>query len=674
MVGQIGPTETGNRVQPVVLETPTKEIKKSGKFKHWIANGVALCKRILLQKPTDRLGLPRKREGIDIGKIIPMKERVISNTAGKLSSVQQQVNVEKQVSIEEQVLIDVLQKKPTTIDECDHLIRMLESDRESVNENYNHCLTSMLKQIDRRINILKKRLVNTCSKYNDLQLKRLETEAALDLIPEKEKDDPMMAELITELTSRIEKLNNAAMSTSKMKSMNRDELTDLKNYPKTLIKIMDKAGLKVTTKDIKHSVVARLNREPWHEINKVGSVIVNDKEYCFQQQCTPACQITWQPKAARKDDSDSKENAHNIFPEDYQGTGVTAHAIKNTTHATNLFTSRLTNQDTGKDDLAIVRHGVNSPYGLKPSQERTEGSLNRAKEVVVAALSLKPELLEKACQGEVVSLMVTSSCLLTPDPFRKFINPMADERSMLKDQLTAYRTLCNEKPVILTIKAADGVMMEVQVDLELIPFNIGVNSYAVDASLDSIGGWDYSDSINNEAIMRLIGSTSPDEIDGGVIGQWLRKNEEHPDAEVVKTLVRQVQAIYRSQAHKRMKGGAYKLASRLISLTWLVGGVPCTNCKSGKDRTSMSVVAAEALIAYIRLYHTVPEWNEIGEDQSHLVRELCFQGAHHDIQRMNTGAAGFKIEEDVLEQYNMSQFEMDQIRGLADFVPTAFKP
>lgn len=556
-----------------------------------------------------------------------------------------------------------MEKRPDSIESCRHLIRTLESKRGSLLKDVPSASQILLQQIDRRIDVLKKHLVSSYSSYHQCQLKRLEIEAGLELI--QERDEPDIARLKFELESRLQKLDKTVSRASKMDHLTKDAVRGLANYPKYLVKLMVGKGFKITVKDIRKSVVVRLNREEWHDVNKVGSVMANGKEYRFEQQCTPGCRITGRAKATG---AGLKHCVSGIFPEDYKGLGVTSHATQNTVHATNLFTSRLVNQATGQEDLAIVRHGVNSPYGVKQGKARADGAFNRAKEVIVAAITLKPELLEKALQGEVVSLMVTSNSLLTPDAFRQLINPSGDEKPMLEDQLAAYDRLCSNQPVTLEIKTPEGQLRVIRIKLDLIPFNFGVNKFAVNAPLDAFGGWERSDSINSKGLGRLIGSTTSGSEDDGLVGQWLRENEKHHDAEVVRTLMNQIREIYSSQSHRALKGGAYKLTSRLIVLTWLIGGVPCTNCKSGKDRTSMSVATAEALVAHIHLYGKVPEWKKVCENQSHLVKEFCLQGGHHEIQRMNTGVPGFKIQKEVLREYGMNESEIAQVRGLSDTV------
>lgn len=659
MGGGVDPTGSDNRVQPVVSEAPVQKAAKPGKFKRWRTKGVELIKSVWSKtKKKPYSDLPRAPKGIELQRISSVEGRVISQLSDKRPGVQ------RQVSVEYPEIRTLLEKRPDSIEDCKVLIRTLEVKWDGLLKEETGISKDVLQQINNRIGVLRGCLISSTSSYHECQLKKLETEAALDLVPES--GGRGMMELRAELTSRIQRLHDVSRRVSQTDRLTKGGVSSLAQYPEKLVKTMDEAGLKVTAKDIKKSVVARLNREQWHEVSKPGCVMANGREYRFQQQCTPGCRITGSKRAAGESGPGQKEEASGIFPEDYRGLGVTSHATQNTVHATNLFTSRLVDQATGQEDLAIVRHGVNSPYGVKPGNARSEGALNRAKEVVVSALTLKPELLEKAVRGEAVTLVMTSNSLLTPDPFRQLIEPSGDERPMLEDQLNAYKALCREQPVTLKIRTPGGRLRDIRVNLELIPFNFGVNKFAVDAPLDIFGGWDYSDSVNSEGLQRLIGSTIPGSGDGGLVGRWLQRHEGHPDAGVVRTLMKQVREIYSSQAHRSLEGGAYKLTSRLVVLTWLMGGVPCTNCKSGKDRTSMSVATAEALIAHIRLYGKVPAWREVSDDQSHLVKEFCLQGGHHEIQRMNTGVPGFKIQKEVLRGYGMNESEIAQVRGLSD--------
>ena len=628
------------------------------KFKRWKTNIIKLYQSIsLIIKKPPHSEIPKNPDGVVLKKITPLSPMVTAKDYDSHSKIS------RKESAGHLMIRKTLEQRPSTIDACKNQIRTLKSMRDNLSKDNSSDNIAMLKRLNTRINVLTASLANPFSSYNNCKLKLLQTESALDIISKK--DHPNMGQLKFELELRKKTFSIAANTASKTNQLTKREITDLGNHPQTLAKIMSKAGLKVTARDIIKSMDNRLNLEQWHNINNAGSVTANGKEYNFQQQCTPACRITLHPKLKREGDTNSNEKVTDIFQEDYQGRGVTSNATKNTTHATNMFTSRLINQDNNKEDLAIVRHGTLSPYGIKEPKERGAGALNRAKEVVIAALSLKPELLERAYQGEAVNLLMTSNSLLTPDSFRKIIKPIADEKKMLKDQMTAYKALNNEKPLTLNIKTADGKIREIRINLDLIPFNFGVNTYAVNSRLDQLGGWAYSDSVNSKSIQRLMGSTKPG-TRGGIAGRWLRENEGHPNAAAVSVLIKQVQEIYNSQAHRSLKGGAYKMTSRLIALTWMIGGVPSTNCKSGKDRTAASEGAAHALIAYYNLFNKLPEWDNVNEDQSHLVKEFFLQTGHHQIQSLNIGAPGFKIQTDVLKEYGMNESEISQVQGLSN--------
>ena len=628
----------------------------TGRFKQWKAKSINFCRKILLKIGNTFSSRPVRNESFHAKKIMPSNNEVVSDTLDTHKKNPQENKVQRHA------IRKALEKRPTTIEESRNTLRTLESMQEVLKESPSS-KPVLLEQVNDRIKVLTKSLITSNSSYNACQLKLLYTRSALDLILKKTGSHTIKLE--AELESRIQELENNAEQASKIDQITNNEMAAVAKEKETLVKTLNKTGLKVTAKNLKNSIVEHLNAKQWHQINNTGSVIGNGNIYHFQEQCTPACEITQQPNLIEKGDSDPKKNIPNIFPEDYQGKGVTSHATKNTIHATNLFTSKIINNESNKEDFAAVRHGTLSPYGLKQSKERKDGAINRAKEVVLSALSLKPELLERACQGEAVNLMMTSCSLLTPDPFRGVVRPESDEKPMVKDQIDAFKALSYEKPLTLMMKTADGNPREIRINIDIIPFNFGVNSFAVNSKFDKIGGWEYSDSINNKGIQTLMGSTTPDVRIGGIAGKWLNANESHPNAPLVRVLVKQIQEIYSSQAHRTLKGGAYKLVSRLNYLTWLMGGIPCTNCKSGKDRTSESILETHALVAHHKLYKKVPKWKETSKDQSYLVKEFSLKGPHHEIQKLNVGAPGFKVQTHILKEQGMNKEEMAQIIGFS---------
>lgn len=445
--------------------------------------------------------------------------------------------------------------------------------------------------------------------------------------------------------------------------LDKKAIKQLKNHQQTILKIVTDNGFQISKKAFKQALVKRLGKTQWSTITSQFTLGSGPGKLNARQNCIPAGKIGYELLSPAY-------QGHDLFAHSYKNKSVVAHSIRRKNHATNMFVSEF-NLDLagGTEKLTIVRHGINSAYGLKKNSIRADASVSRAKEVIIAALAAQPDKFARAVNGERVSLTVTSSSLLTPDRFRKVIKPLGDEKAMLEDQQNAFAILNNQSPLTLTVKDKNGEHKPIAIDLNLVPFNFGVNKFAVDNNgLESLGGWKTSDALNRKGIEQLVGDPGSENNVGGIVGQWLQEHSGDDNAIVVRALVRQIKEIFNAGGHHSLNGGAYKLPSRIIVLSALIGAVPCTNCKSGKDRTSMAVAAAEALFTYWQMNHALPDWRTMETAESELVKELCLRGGHHEIQRLNTGVGGFKIQPEILRAYGMSAGDIALIRGLSDSV------
>ena len=77
-------------------------------------------------------------------------------------------------------------------------------------------------------------------------------------------------------------------------------------------------------------------------------------------------------------------------------------------------------------------------------------------------------------------------------------------------------------------------------------------------------------------------------------------------------------------------------------LSYLIGKVPCFNCKSGKDRTGEMDVECKFLSALIARGEPIPEPGaQLTEEQKGLFRAIALQGGNFELQKLNVGVAGF---------------------------------
>ncbi|NDL65570.1 inositol phosphate phosphatase SopB [Acerihabitans arboris] len=322
-----------------------------------------------------------------------------------------------------------------------------------------------------------------------------------------------------------------------------------------------------------------------------------------------------------------------IFATGYDDKGVCSKSSDETTHAVNLWISRFSARDDDQRPLFTgIRHGVLSPYELEAgSAERRQGALNRAREVVAAALYLHPEKMAAALKGDKVDLPLTSSSLLTPVN----IAP-STEKSQLRDQMSAWNEL-GAGPAVIPIRDGKGNVVPVTVRLDIAAFNFGVNEPAL--------GWlklghAYSDKYNHLALAKLLGrDLSPGSPHGGWVGQYLASRP--ANAERVRALAAELKLIWAKKLHHADKGEPYKAAMRVALLSSEIGVTPCWNCKSGKDRTGM----LDAEIKRATAGHALGMGTDSGAldmGGRQLMQAVMLNSGNMQIQQYNTGVPGNK--------------------------------
>lgn len=394
--------------------------------------------------------------------------------------------------------------------------------------------------------------------------------------------------------------------------------------------ITEKQAKNRATSLYKQALVDFYNAQKWESIERT---FYHDGEL-YISRLTPAGQI--------------KHNGHNIFAKDYKDQGVSSGTSTCTDHAANLWISEFTTPAHGraliKEEEKVlfrgVRHGILSPYGMKPGELRDEGALNRAKEVAAAALFLRQDKFQAALNGEEVELKLTSTSLVTAFNFGH-----QTEGKQLADQLNAWKKLCDENPATLQIRDADGNLKNIKVRLQVAAFNFGVNEAALNLKL----GWSDSDRQNKIGLQQLLGDDlNPGGIEGGWVLAYLKQRPSPKNAEIVAQLSKEIREIWDRKLHHKDGGEPYKLAQRIALLSHYMGDdlgiVPCYNCKSGKDRTGMldSEIKREAVQLH-RHGVTSKRGRKLDVAQQEVFRKVLESSGNMEIQEKNTGAPGNKV-------------------------------
>ncbi|MGY0217451.1 inositol phosphate phosphatase SopB [Endozoicomonadaceae bacterium StTr2] len=468
-------------------------------------------------------------------------------------------------------------------------------------------------------------------------------------------------------------------------------LRELKNYQKCMVQElktsgMDKGTAKRLIEDARRVVVTEL---PWDVVHKTLPVSGDGKTVLVDVTQTPASKMRY---------INGPPGHHTPFAAGYTrkpyGGGAAIGGVSSMTrdeayHAVNMWSMDVKDRD-GKTLFQGVRSGTLCAYGIKNDSDRKEANRRRAREIMTAAVlqqfSRDPELARDAAAGKPVSIKLMSNALLSPDILRHMSRIHDDELSMLKEQVQAFEEVIAEKqPLIL--RDASGGIHPVQVNVDLATFNLGVNGLALGfggmmGKLD--GTWLQSNRYNRAGLTALIGNAVPDTNIGGWAGEWLKNNPDHPDADIVRQLVKQIRDIWASKAYQKEGSGAsqlfskisnllsrkahrrshsetseldkeireirdskaykkecsdaYKLVHRLLFLGWKIGAVPHWSCKSGKDRTGEAAASVAWLAAETELHGRVPDWElPMTRDQHTNAQGMLIEGGQMEITQDNIG-------------------------------------
>ena len=377
-----------------------------------------------------------------------------------------------------------------------------------------------------------------------------------------------------------------------------------------------------------------LNERPWQTISKTFSTSIGRRPVEITSTISPASQIGHSQDAPRGPIAGRYPQGVN---------GYMCHTA-DSTHALNLAVTKLTVADPGgaaKLAFCGVRHSVHSAWEIRNADERAAANASRAEEAVIAAFMAKysvqenpPELPPPGEDGVVaVDLDITSVALLTPDKTRHSLmmkETSKDERAMLRGQTEAWGAV-ERTGVSFRFNGR-----EIRVRPHIVTFNVGVNEGAVNMSgfaPNRAGGWDLSDSMNARAFETLTNE---------VMAFVNDKTKDGNARAAALTLFNQCRSVLVLKGERKDSHDAYKVAARLAVLSYLIGKVPCFNCKSGKDRTGEMDVECKFLSALIARGEPIPKPGaKLTAEQKGLFRAVALQGGNFELQKLNVGVAGF---------------------------------
>lgn len=500
-----------------------------------------------------------------------------------------------------------------------------------------------------------------------------------------------LSEVSTILKRQLKDIRNTLQLKGGGRNVSKAELKLTKKLPDALQKQLvasglDKAHVKKAYRDVQ---LEQLNNSGWqllendfeHEWEEGGS----KRKMTFYSRQEPASAMTY----------DIGESAEGVFITPYnEGEGVSSRDITNGKHATSLFRSSF--KVNGREAFNGVRHGILDPYGEPSKALRAKGAQKKAEEALIMALASKPELYKQALncgegKGEPPRLLIASTSLVTTG------FGSSKEEGMQKQQEKAFKVLlskANNGVLELSVPGPDGPRT-VKFSAKVSRFNLPVNFGGVGPLEKITSGRLTQRKMNTLAMSELFGKKGKS---GGEVGQALldiekeldgfylkqaqragkekdevidkKINELHEKVTQIKELTVQIKKIYKAGSHHSQDDeDAYKLPARIAYLTYLIGGVPLYNCKSGKDRTGMLDAEVKFLIARTERDGKVPEPGPLNKADQELFSSILLNSENHGVQKMNTSAKGYKTEHvKSIDKRISDPWVREQVRGLSGAV------
>lgn len=381
-------------------------------------------------------------------------------------------------------------------------------------------------------------------------------------------------------------------------------------------------------REFKKSHVEELNSQQWN-------VIQRDMQYLGQAGRSVTATSTITP--ARHIGTIAQSMAQDNLQ------GVSCGDRGQARHAVNLACTEVS--VGGTTLFQGIRHGVNSAYTIKDPAARRQANNARALEIFTAALQSSPALLRQAQAaqpGTVIDLPLLSTSLLTPDFFRRFGG--SAERNHLREQCNAWLESCPGGVCQIPVPTANGTKM-VTVRPNVVAFNFGVNAGAQNSTKGLFFSWSFSNRYNSQAMAQLFGSAP--NWQGGMVGQYLSQpHVSAQDRNLITALRSQIIELWESGDYKKTGEDPYRLPARLAMLGHAMGMMPLFNCKSGKDRTGQMDVACKTLALQIheRGGTLPPLAGPRTNMDRRILHQVAINGGNFEMQRMNTGLAGFKTK------------------------------
>jgi len=333
-----------------------------------------------------------------------------------------------------------------------------------------------------------------------------------------------------------------------------------------------------------------------------------------------------------------------------------------------------------RDATVAMIKNANNPKDLKPLAEAMQKAAgrNRALDIVLAALVKRPGEYNKALQGQVAKIELTSVGLMTPGA--------GNEGGMIDAQRQAWEDL-DGKTHTITIDRPTGQVgpngkpitqpSQIQVAVQVNAFNVGVNKPAFNSKfqklgklpIDKLAGSNQRNDAGNQRAYDALFKQSDDWLKAQQLTRpnlpKAQQEQLDKDVEVVTLLRVQIQALWEAKEYEKPGNEPYRFVSRLAVLANKIGQEPCFNCKSGKDRTSQMDVECKLLATEIAVNRGVPTMDrELSDNDKANRLEMAINSGSLELQQLNAGHMGYKLSgvNELDDSYGGKE-KMDKVRG-----------
>ncbi|CCB66664.1 inositol phosphate phosphatase SopB [Hyphomicrobium sp. MC1] len=321
----------------------------------------------------------------------------------------------------------------------------------------------------------------------------------------------------------------------------------------------------------------------------------------------------------------------------------------------------------------VIGHGVLDMWEIENSAERFAANERGAKEVLEAALTTNPRVLQTAINGQPVTLTHVSVNLTTPSEVREYpilrgAIPDYQELTFTQEQFRVFGTYKANQPAQFTVADPAGgptaPEQNVLVNVDPITFSFGINHLAT----SKLGGWKNVAERNKEAIVKFIGDPGSGRDGdrglpiGGFIGSIIDRlngiGGVNPAAKTLANKMRQqanqVRLLYTAAVYKNDNGDPAKMGREILALQALAenaldlmgdAGQAATmskGCKSDKDRGGVTDVELKHKLITEDMGGEIwadSPWTEEDHENYYVVGVASGQLEN---QRLNTGFAGSK--------------------------------